>query len=294
MIFIYGFIILFLLILFPYFRYALFHPISCIKHGISDLWHYFKFKEYNECREYGHIKMFTAADAQAFGSGKTLSMVRYIRQVYNQYNEKDVWDEEQKEFVKQHIIIISNLELKDIPYIPFRGKDQFINLDRLDHNSKDVILFVLDEAGMVFNSREYKTNMPTDFLTRLLQVRHNKVGFVMTAQRFGFVDKILRQTTEIVTTCKKKWRIVRLQDYDAYALENCPNPNMIVPYRTRWYLSTNNLYNSYDTTYNVEALKEQYFSGDILSTEEILQNIGDNVSPEIVRNRMRRRFRENR
>ena len=236
--------------------------------------------------------MYTASGSQAFGSGKTLSMVRWLRQTYRRYNDVDVWDEETKSFVKQRIIIISNIELKDVPTIPFRGKDQFINIDKLEHTEHDIVIFVIDEAGMVFNSRQYKDNLPPVFLTRLLQVRHNKIAFCMTSQRFGMTDKILRQTCETVTTCKKIWRIVRLQEYDAYALENCSNPQMIVPYSTRYYFATNSLYNSYDTTYNVEQLMDEYNGGELLSTSEILEKVGDSgENPELVQNRLRRAYR---
>ena len=64
-----------------------------------------------------------------------------------------------------------------------------------------------------------------------------------------------------------------LQDFDAYALENCANPELIRPYKTRFYFATNDLYNSYDTTYNVEKLKEDYESGQFLGTEEIFERI---------------------
>ena len=66
-----------------------------------------------------------------------------------------------------------------------------------------------------------------------------------------------------------------LQDFDAYALENCSNPDMIKPLSTRFYFATNDLYNSYDTTYTVKALKQQLEDGDLLDTAEILQRIGD-------------------
>ena len=101
----------------------------------------------------------------------------------------------------------------------------------------------------------------------------------MTSQRFTFVDKVLRQICGVVTTCKKKWRIVRLQDFDAYMLENAQNPELIQPISTRYYIATDRLFNSYDTTYNVEKLKYQLESGDLLNTEEILAKIGDSGNP---------------
>lgn len=283
--------IFFVLMMFPYARYCIFHPTQSVPSAIKDAWAYLYYKRYNECKEFGKIVLFTAADSQAFGSGKTLSMVRWVTNVYHEYNGKMVWDDDQKIFVKQRIIVISNVVMNNIPYIPFRGKDQFVNIDKLDHTEHDVILFVIDEAGMEFNSRKYKENLPTDFLVRLLQVRHNKVSFVMTSQRFLFVDKVLRNTTEIVTTCKKKWRIVRLQQFDAYDLENCNNPAMIVPLSTRFYFATDKLYNAYDTTYNVQKLKEQLEEGDLMDTKEILDRIGDNASPQAATPHIRKRYR---
>lgn len=277
--------------MFPFIRFIVFHPISSVRWGIHDAYDYLKHKRQNECLAYGKVFMFSASDSQAFGSGKTLSMVRWVRQMYHRYNGLDVWDETTKSFVKQRIIVISNVVFKDIPYIPFRGREQFVNLDMLPHTEHDILLFVIDEAGMEFNSRNYKDNLPTDFLVRLLQVRHNKCALVMTSQRFTFVDKVLRQICGVVTTCKKKWRIVRLQDFDAYMLENAQNPELIQPISTRYYIATDRLFNSYDTTYNVEKLKYQLESGDLLNTEEILAKIGDSGNPEVARPRWRAKYR---
>ena len=280
----------FILGVFPYFRYALFHPVKTIPQFFRDFYKKVKFKENNKCPYYGKIFTFTASDSQAFGSGKTLSMVRWVRDVYRRYNGLRVWDGEK--FVEQKIIIVSNLRFHDIPYIPFIGKDQFVNIDQIEHTENDVIIFVVDEAGMEFNSRKYKENLPTDFLVRLLQVRHNKITLCMTSQRFGFIDKVLRNTCEVVTTCKKKWRIVRLQDYDAYALENCSNPEIIRPISTRFYFASDKLFNAYDTTYNVTKLKEELQTGQLLTTPEILSITGDSSSPDNAKSFFRRKFRK--
>lgn len=290
--FIFIVIFLFAIALFPFLRFYVTHLPVTLKATIIDVYRYFRYKKYHECREIGKVIMFTASDGQAFGSGKTLSMVQWLKQIYDKYNGLDVYDEDTKSFVKQRIIIISNVKLFGIPYIQFKGRDQFVNIDKLDYTEHDVVFFVIDEAGLEFNSRKYKDNLPTDFLVRLLQVRHNRVSFCLTSQRFGFVDKVLRQICGVVTTCKKKWRIVRLQDYDAYALENCNNPSMLQPIATRFYFATDKLYNSYDTTYNVEKLKEQLEAGELLDTKEIIERTGESYSPESVMNKWRKRFRK--
>lgn len=285
-----GLIIAF--VMFPQFRYMIIHPIVTITYGFKDIKDRIVHKRVNECKEFGKVVMFTASGSKAFGSGKTLSMVRWVRWLYKRYNGLKVWDDELQQFVNQRVIIISNVELLDIPYIPFRGRDQFVNIDKLEHTKHDVLCFVIDEAGMEFNSRNYKENLPTDFLVRLLQVRHNKVLFVMTAQRFGFVDKVLRSICGVVTTCKIWWRIVRLQDFDAYALENSQTPELIQPLSTRYYFAKDDLFNAYDTTYNVQKLKDQLKDGELLETTEILNKIGDSGSnPEVARPRWRKKYR---
>lgn len=291
MFFLLIFVIVILCFLFPFIRYIVFHPISCGKVAFNQCKDYIKHKRKNECKEFGKIVMFCASGATAFGSGKTLSMVRWVTWLYQHYNNLPVWDSETDTFVPQHIIVISNVELRSIPYIPFRGKSQFVEIDKLPHTEHDIIVYCIDEAGMEFNSRQYKDNFSTDFLRRLLQVRHNKCCVCLTSQRFQFTDKILRQTTGIVTTCKMWWRIVRLQDFDAFSLENLPNPAMIKPLKTRFYLATDELFASYDTNYNVETLKQQLADGDLLSTDEILSNIGDYQNPNIVKNKLRKKYK---
>lgn len=284
--------LLFLLAIFPFAKFYILHLPTCLKSTYKDIRKYIKHKEKNICPYVGRIFTFVASGSQAFGSGKTLSMVQWLRFVYKKYNGLPVWDDENSCMTIQHIIIISNVELRDIPYIPFRGRDQFVNIDKLKHSPQDVIIFAIDEAGMEFNSREYKTNLPTDFLVRLLQVRHNKVSFCMTAQRFSFIDKLLRNCTGIVTTCLKKWRIVRLQEYDGYILENAQNPELIQPIRTTFYFANDDLFSAYDTNYNVQKLKQQLEEGDLLETDEILKKIEQTGSLETVQNKLRKRYRK--
>lgn len=263
--------IVFLIISLP-FRYTIFHPIKVVKNAIYDIYDYFAHKKFNECKEYGKVIMYTASDSQAFGCGKSLSMVHLCNNINKRYNNMPVWDYELKCFVDQHIFFISNLELKDVDnYIPFTSKEQFKNVHKMDIGSHDVVFFVLDEAGIVFNSREYKTNLPTEFIQKLLQVRHYKIGFITNAQRFNMVDKVFREISNCVTTCKKIWRFVILQDFDAYEVENAVNPSLLVPKRRYIWFATNNDFNSYDTNYNVDTLLNELENGDILTTKEILE-----------------------
>lgn len=274
------------------FRYILFHPFQVIFNFVNDLYDYLIHKKYNECKEYGKVLMFTAQDSQAFGCGKSLSMVKLCNNINDRYDNVDVWDYDLNKFVKQHIYFISNLELKDVRhYIPFTSKEQFKNVHKMNIGTHDVVFFVLDEAGIVFNSRQYKDNLPTEFIQKLLQVRHYKIGFITNAQRFMMVDKVFREISNTVTTCKKKWRFVYLCEYDAFEMENAVNPSLLMPKSKRIWFSTNKDYHSYDTSYNVDTLLEELDNGDILTTEEILNLRGDTSSDLDQVVKLKRRFR---
>ena len=155
----------------------------------------------------------------------------------------------------------------------------------------DVVFFVLDEAGIVFNSRQYKDNMPTEFIQKLLQVRHYKIGFITNAQRFAMVDKVFREICNTVQTCKKFWRFVWLNTYDAYELENAVNPSLLMPIKRKVWFATNEDFNSYDTNYNIDTLRNDLENGDLLTTEEILASRGESNSDLDTVVRLKKRFR---
>lgn len=285
-------IILFIVLIHPISRYAIMHPITSVYWAFYDIYKYFKYKEYRKCKEYGKIKMYSAQDAQAFGCGKSLSMAHYCGFLDNKYDGQFIYDEKDNKWHEQRLIFISNLELKNVRhYIPFIGKSQFENIDKIAKDDYTIVFFVLDEAGIVFNSRQYKDNIPTAFLTKLLQIRHNKVGFILNAQRFTMVDKIIRETCNVVTTCKKIWRFVILTEYDAFSLENAQNPSLVQPISSHIWFSKNSDFEAYDTNYNIGQLKKELEEGDIMSTEEILATRGEDSDVDRVTN-IRRKYKK--
>ena len=176
----------------PIVPFTITHFYHIITNGAVDLYKYIKHKERNRCKAYGRIYMITAYRNKVFGSGKTLDMTMLARQIFNKYDGLPVWNENKQEFVTQHIHLISNVELLDVPYTPFTTAEQLKNVVQ---DEDDVTLFVFDEVGAIWNSRNYKDNISTELLKRLLQVRKNKIGILCTAQRFKFVDALLRQIT---------------------------------------------------------------------------------------------------
>lgn len=258
---------------FPFLRYIIFHLFTVIPLAIIDFYKYIKYKKYNLCPEFGKIRLNSAKTSQVFGCGKTLSLVRSAIHIYKKYNNKIVWDEEQNKFVTQHIHIISNVKLFGVPYTPWIGEDQFINIDKLGFDHMDVTIFLLDEVGSIFNSRKFRDNISMEFLTRLLQSRKNKMALYMTSQRFQFTDKILRESCATVTTCRKFWRLIEQCDYDAFEAENAVNVNLLSPIKTTVWLATDKDFESYDSYQLIESLVKEDPHG-FLDTNEILETYG--------------------
>ena len=269
-------------VLFIFFPNFIFFVIGNIHHiiywGLYDFIMYFKHKQYNVCPEYGYIRLNSASGSQVFGCGKTLLLVMRAKAIYKKYNDLDVWDNESNSFVKQHIHIISNVELYGIPYIKFESVNQLIDIDKFGFPDQDITIFLLDESGAVFNSRNYKNNISSEFLTRLLQSRKHKVVLYMTSQRFQFTDKILREVCSTVSMCKKKWRIVKEMRFDAHELEYCVNESLLKPKAVIYHFIFNSDYESYNSYQLVEDMRKNYVPGEYLSTEEILNNSGFGVS----------------
>lgn len=278
-------LIVFICVYVPIIPFCIKHFYHIVTNGAVDLYNYFKHKEYNRCHSFGRIYMITAYRNKVFGSGKTLDMTMIARAVYNKYNNLPVWSESAQDFVIQHIHLISNVELLDVPYTPFVSAEQLKNVEQ---GEEDITIFVFDEVGAIWNSRNYKDNINTELLKRLLQVRKNKIGILCTAQRFKFVDALLRQITGSLYCVNKTWRILSVREYDAVSFENCDNIDMIKPLSKSFKFVFNKDYAAYDTSAIVDDLKK----ADMLTDSEILAAQGV-IEPNIdFATGIKRRFRK--
>lgn len=281
-------LIVFIWVYVPIVPFVIKHFYYICINGAVDLYKFFKHKEYNRCKAYGRIYMITAYRNKVFGSGKTLDMTMVARGIYNRYNGLPVWNEDKQSFVTQNIHLISNVELLDVPYTPFVSAEQLKNVEQ---EEDDVTIFVFDEVGAIWNSRNYKDNINTELLKRLLQVRKNKIGIICTAQRFKFVDALLRQITGSLYCVNKTWRILSVREYDAVSFENCDNIDMIKPISKGYKFVFNKDYAAYDTSAIVDDLKKV----DMLTDAEVLAAQGV-VEPNIdfatgIKKRYRKRKR---
>lgn len=283
-------IIIFAIFCFPLPRFLLSNFYRLITWGAIDTYYYFKEKRYNLCPYFGKVWITSAYRNKVFGSGKTLDISMIARMIYHKYNGLEVWSPEKECFVKQHIHIISNITFNDIPYTKFITAEQFKNVEQAP---QDVTIFVFDEIGAIWNSRNYKDNISTELLKELLQCRKSKIFIIGSSQRFRFVDVLLRQITGSLFCVTKFWRILKKVEYDPVDFENCTNTDMIRPLSVEYKFILNKDYNAYDTSEKVSDLLKL----DMLPDSEVVANQAiqpDSVESTHLRSRLIRRKRRQR
>lgn len=253
------------------FRCIVMNPHFAFYYGFKDMIDYFRYKQWNNAR-CGELIAYVGL----FGKGKTLSCVHTVVSRYKRYNNKRVYDLFRHRFVKQKVVVLSNVDLK-IPYVKFENLNQIVKLSH-EYDNEDkrqntlTYLYVLgDEFSVQLNSRNFKTNINAHVLNSILTCRHYHMSIFYTAQRFNHVDALLRQVTQLVVSCDKLWRFQRHNYYDAYELENCTNPLNVKPIRRSCWFVRNKDYDAYDTLACVDNLSKDAIDGNMLSDMEILQ-----------------------
>ena len=253
---------------------GLFNTHLTFGYGSLDIYHYIKYRAWRNAYA-GELICYTGL----FGKGKTLSCVHTVCSFYKKYNGLNVYDKSRKKFVRQRVFVLSNVELKSIPYAKLESLKQIVDVahELKDEDFKnDTITFLLvlgDEFSVQLNSRNFKTNIDPLFLNTLLTCRHYNISIYYTTQRFSIVDALLRQVTQTVIECDKFWRFQRQRVYDAYQLENCTNPLLVEPLKRKCWFVRNKDYSAYDTLACVDELEHSALNNDMLTAAEILQSI---------------------
>ena len=271
----------------PLLRFLLFNAPKIIVGAVPDLFKYIKYKRWRECPSYGRICCYTGL----FGQGKTKECVRFITNQYDKYNGLMIYDFEAEKWIQQQVIVYSNVDLT-IPYVPLKSLQQLVDCQNSEVGT--VNLFLIDEASVVFNSRDFKTNFSTPALNTILTSRHHKIGVYLTSQRFGHMDALLRQVTSYVYECKyfKPLRIQQIKVYDAWECENCSNLLLIKPVSVKYHYTSNEDYENYDTNAMVEAISKECSEGGFYSDADVLARQGSSESDVKVLNKPKRKLKK--
>jgi len=131
----------------------------------------------------------------AFGSGKTLSMVKFAREFVETGNYNVVTNtpfSARKKTTKK--LFNNKYEPAEIKYIETKEEyyKEFINATHT--------LFLLDEGGVWLNNYNWKV-IPEEVYERFTQVRKADIHFIYTVRHYGFVANKLRMMTDAVIHC---------------------------------------------------------------------------------------------
>ena len=280
MIVVLGLILIALCILSVEVRLIVRHPVKTVRYLVQDIYQYFHDKKYNRYQA-GLLNCYFAH----FGGGKTLSVVHYVRVLFERYNNKRIYDRQRKKWVLQKIHIISNVHLQGIPYEELTSLSQIVccawrnkEIDE-EQNTRTCVLVLLDEASSELNSRNFKSNIDANFLNTLITSRHFNMSLFYTSQKFKLVDALLRSVTQRTIWCDKRWRFMVQHFYDADEMEYASNPELVKPILRRGFFIADKDYNSYDTLATVERLDKDTKNGDMMTAEEILALRGE-INPD--------------
>ena len=269
----------------PYFRCVVLHPVHVLFYAIKDIYKYVHYCRWREYRGYGTLSIFNGL----FGKGKTLSSTIYGRRIYKRYNGKKVYDFNEKKWKTQYIKLVSNVAITDCPYMKLNSLNDITKLT--EHNDGvSVWVVCVDEMSTQVNSREYKTNFSTDLLNVLLTCRHYRMQMIGSAQRFAHVDALVRQVTANAIECKKFWRLLQWDIYDAWTVENTTDITKIKPRKRKCIFVTDKDFNAYDTVACVESFKKNVLEGKHLTDKEIM-DFQTNAENELSLN-MKRKYRK--
>lgn len=182
-----------------------------------------------------------------YGQGKTMALTEYLTRMRKKYGDK--------------IYICTNYGFKDEDFPLTHWRDLLSDYDK-------PVIFGYDEIQNEFNSRDYQ-NFPYELVTMLTQNRKgNGKQIVGTAQRFGRVDKTIRELCTHVIECKRAYfgRVTKTKKYDVDDYEQFLNEIDVLKKRkipcTRYkFIQTDELRNAYDSFQMLSsAKKKQYVS----------------------------------
>lgn len=214
--------------------------VQIVPWWIRDIYRFFKYPR--KVHLYG-IWMFCGL----YGQGKTMALTEYLTRMRKRYGDK--------------IYICTNYGFKDEDFPLTHWRDLLGEYDK-------PVIFGYDEIQNEFNSRDYQ-NFPFELVTMLTQNRKgNGKQIVGTAQRFGRVDKTIRELCTHVIECRRgyfgrvtKTRKYDVEDYEQYLSEVDVMKKRKIPKVKYKFVQTDALRNAYDSYQMLQSAKtRQYVS----------------------------------
>lgn len=121
------------------------------------------------------------------GSGKTISAVRMVSNIYLDYPD---------------VYLITNVDI-DTNYLPHIPKENIIKFTRyyqLFYNYDKPVIFLIDEAHILFNSLESR-NADVNMFQVISQNRKRQRVFILTSQVFSRLQLVMREQINTIVVC---------------------------------------------------------------------------------------------
>lgn len=173
------------------------------------------------------------------GSGKTLSAVKYCKEIVTRY---------------PRCKFVSNVDIKDVETIPYDGLNSLFNIS----NGLEGVLFLIDEIHLEFNSLESR-NISIEEMIEFSQQRKQRKHIVGTSQVYMRLAKPLREQIKDVVLCKNYVGV--LQHNTLIDGENSREEGgkFIGDVRKHfWWFHSPELYGCYDTYAKMQRYKNEW------------------------------------
>lgn len=173
------------------------------------------------------------------GSGKTLSAVKYCREIVQRYPKCK---------------FVSNVDIKGVETIPYNGLDSLFNIS----NDMQGVLFLIDEIHLEFNSLESR-NISIEEMIEFSQQRKQRKHIVGTSQVYMRLAKPLREQIKDVIICKNYAGV--LQHNTLIDGENSHEEGGKFKGAVRknfWWFHSPELYSCYDTYAKMQRYKQEW------------------------------------
>jgi len=183
------------------------------------------------------------------GSGKTISAVRHLLEIKNQYPKCKV---------------VTNLDL-NVPweYTRFSTMEELMKLLTGVENGKFGVVYLIDEIHTYFNSVESK-GIPPYVFTEISQQRKQRKTIIGTSQLFLRIAKPFREQCDNMVSCNTWFGVfTRNRVYDGMTLEVDFDGSLIGDVKKRGYFwHSRELRNCFDTYQKVVSAKTQMLQFD--------------------------------
>lgn len=243
----------------PFIRCFCGHIFQTVFYSVKDVYsfiRYQKWKNFNYFGIYNFVGM--------FGKGKTLSATEYACRIYRRFEKYG-----------KKVRIISNYDLKDVPYIPLISFQQVVDIAELSISGDEEYcgtILLIDEIENILSHRKF-ASFPMELMHTLTQQRKAHLVVFTTLQRWHMCDKCWRDISTWCVDCLKVWRFERLRFFDGWDIENALNSQLVRPKRVEWFFIFDRLFNQYDTT----AMITKHAAEDFISNDEVLTRRGSEL-----------------